>query len=166
MYSACEACLVKVFCCLWGALRYYKGLQFLISAAEANRIPLVIAGGRQRGDIDVSALPENIAILGRSVREEEEALLTLCAGFVFPSHLRSEAFGISLAEAGARWQAMISCEIGTGTSFINRGRRKIVVPPADVKALSEAMLAILADEDMRGRMGRCAEKTFPESVSR
>ncbi|WP_349366513.1 MAG: glycosyltransferase [Nitratireductor rhodophyticola] len=144
-----------------GALRYYKGLQFLISAAEANRIPLVIAGGRQRGDIDVSALPENIRYIGEVSEAEKEALLTLCAGFVFPSHLRSEAFGISLAEAARAGKPMISCEIGTGTSFINKdGETGIVVPPADVKALSEAMLAILADEDMRGRMGRCAEKRF------
>ena len=45
-------------------------------------------------------------------------LLHLSRGFVFPSHLRSEAFGMSLVEAAMCGKPMVSCEIGTGTSFI------------------------------------------------
>jgi rhamnosyl/mannosyltransferase len=67
-------------------------------------------------------------------------LLELCYAIVFPSHLRSEAFGISLLEGAMFEKPLISCEIGTGTTFINIDKETgIAVPPCDVAALREAM---------------------------
>ncbi len=47
------------------------------------------------------------------------ALCKLCLALVFPSHLRFEAFGVSLLEGAMFGKPLISCEIGTGTSFVN-----------------------------------------------
>ena len=59
---------------------------------------------------------------------------------VFPSHLRSEAFGISLLEGAMYGKPLISSEIGTGTSYINvAGKTGLVVPPSDPQALRAAM---------------------------
>lgn len=52
--------------------------------------------------------------------EDKYILFQLCRGVVFPSHLRSEAFGITLLEGARFARPLISCEIGTGTSFINQ----------------------------------------------
>ncbi len=71
---------------------------------------------------------------------EKEALLELCLALVLPSHLRSEAYGVVLVEAARAGRPMISCEIGTGTSFVNRdGETGLVVAPADPAALADAM---------------------------
>ena len=60
------------------------------------------------------------------------ALLALSYAILFPSHLRSEAFGISLLEGAMFGKPLISSEIGTGTTYINiDGKTGVVVPPSD-----------------------------------
>ena len=59
---------------------------------------------------------------------------------VFPSHLRSEAFGISAGQGAMYGKPMISSEIGTGTSYINNHNETgLVVPPSNPQAFREAM---------------------------
>ncbi|WP_225246636.1 MULTISPECIES: glycosyltransferase [Rhizobium/Agrobacterium group] len=56
---------------------------------------------------------------------------------------RSEAFGLALVEAARAGKPMISCEIGTGTSFVNKhGETAYTIPPNDVASLSDAMLSL------------------------
>lgn len=137
-----------------GELRYYKGLPFLIEAARRTGIPVVVAGG---GSLDTDELPENITLTGRVSDDDKGALLALCDAFVFPSYMRSEAFGIALLEAAFAGKALISCEIGTGTTYINRdGETGIAIPPADADALSEAMQTLWNDPDLSRRMGEAA----------
>lgn len=127
-----------------GVLRYYKGLHILLDAARNSDYPIVIVGA---GPIE-SELREharrnqlhNVIFLGALPDEDKVALLTLCHAMIFPSHLRSEAFGISLLEGSMYGKPMISSEIGTGTSFINiDGETGRVVPPSDPAAFRQAM---------------------------
>ncbi|PKD78411.1 glycosyltransferase, partial [Escherichia coli] len=79
---------------------------------------------------------KNVHFLGALPDEDKSALLTLSYGIVFPSHLRSEAFGISLLEGAMYRKPMISSEIGTGTTFINvNDQTGLVIPPSDPSAL-------------------------------
>ena len=67
-------------------------------------------------------------------------MFELCFAVLFPSHLRSEAFGISLLEGAMYGKPLISSEIGTGTTYINIDKETgLVVPPSDPIALREAM---------------------------
>ncbi|MEJ2613012.1 MAG: glycosyltransferase, partial [Candidatus Thiodiazotropha sp.] len=85
----------------------------------------------------------------------------LCRAVVFPSHLRSEAFGVTLLEGAIHSKPLISTEIGTGTSYINiDGESGFVVPPADAKSLREAMLRLAQDEALAQRMGRAARQRY------
>ena len=59
---------------------------------------------------------EKYSFFSRLSDIDKAALLTLCYGVVFPSHLRSEAFGISLLEDVVYGKPMISSEIGTGNT--------------------------------------------------
>jgi rhamnosyl/mannosyltransferase len=127
-----------------GTLRYYKGLHILLEAAIGANYPIVIVGA---GPIE-SELREqaqnlglkNVHFLGALPDEDKSALLTLSYGIVFPSHLRSEAFGISLLEGAMYRKPMISSEIGTGTTFINvNDQTGLVIPPSDPSALRKAM---------------------------
>lgn len=142
-----------------GELRYYKGLQYLAQAAKLTGIPIVVAG---RGEMakqlhDASGL----TLVGRVSDADKSALLALCTAFVFPSHLRSEAFGVALLEAARAGRPLISTELGTGTSFINRdGESGLVVRPADAEALAGAIRAIASNPARAAEMGRCARQRF------
>lgn len=144
-----------------GALRYYKGLPFLLEAARTTELPVVIAGkGELEGEIARMGLP-NVTMVGPVADIDKEALLSLCTAFVFPSHLRSEAFGVSLLEAARAGKAMISCEIGTGTSYVNvNGETGLTVPPADPGALASAMERIWGEAVLAQEMGAAARTRY------
>ena len=96
----------------------------------------------------------NVSFTGHVPEQDKVALFSLCRGFVFPSNLRSEAFGIALLEAAMNGKPMISCEIGTGTSFVNVHQQTgFVVPPGDPVGLREAMLALRDDSELARAMG-------------
>ena len=140
-----------------GALRYYKGIGHLIEAARLSGLPVVIAGGGTLPAELEARRPETALLLGPVDEADKAALLALATGFVFPSHLRSEAFGVALLEAAFAGKPLISCEIGTGTSHINiDGETGLVVPPADPAALAAAMTRLFADADLQQRFGAAA----------
>jgi rhamnosyl/mannosyltransferase len=148
-----------------GVLRYYKGLHILLDAAAGTGYPVVIVGA---GPIEqeLKARAErlglnNVVFLGRVDELDKVALLKLCYAVAFPSHLRSEAFGISLLEAAMFGKPMISSEIGTGTTYINVDRQTgLVVPPSDHEALRAAMRTLWDDPRMAQEMGRRAEARY------
>ncbi|MFJ2988603.1 glycosyltransferase family 4 protein [Collimonas sp. NPDC087041] len=148
-----------------GAIRYYKGLHILLDAARGTDYPIVIVGAgpierelRQR----VRELGlNNVIFLGIVDDEDKVALLQLCYALVFPSHLRSEAFGISLLEGAMYGKPMISSEIGTGTSYINNhGETGLVVPPSDPDAFRAAMRQLWDDPVLAATMGTRAHARY------
>lgn len=148
-----------------GVLRYYKGLHTLIKAAEGTDFPIVIVGSGPlesalKKQVDALGL-KNVVFLGAVSDEDKVALIRLCYAMVFPSHLRSEAFGIALLEGAMYGKPLVSCEIGTGTTFINiAGETGFVVPPEDPIALRLAMQYLLTHPDEAAAMGRRAEKRY------
>lgn len=146
-----------------GVLRYYKGLHYLIKAAIKGGFSVVIAGdGPQKQDLQQMAEGHNnIHFLNEITNQEKVDLISACLGFVFPSHLRSEAFGISLLEAAMLGKPMISCDIGTGTSFINIHQQTgYVVEPENEDALMQYMQVMLLDLEKAQHMGMKAEKRY------
>lgn len=127
-----------------GALRYYKGLHVLIEALKGRDYPVVIAGNGSEGEairaqVDTAGL-KNLFFLPDISSEKKPSLMRAAYGFVLPSHLSSEAFGIVLAESSQQGTPMISCELGTGTSYVNQHQRTgLVVPPSDPEALGAAL---------------------------
>ncbi len=148
-----------------GVLRYYKGLETLVQAAAKVPALVVIAGDgpeqeRLRRMVERAAL-RNIRFLGHVTNDDKAALLQLSRAFVFPSHLRSEAFGMSLIEAAMYARPMISCEIGSGTSYINLdGETGLVVPPEAPDALAHAMLQVMKQPERAARMGLAARVRY------
>lgn len=148
-----------------GVIRYYKGLHILIEASLGADYPIVIVGaGPIERELKVQAEQlglRNIQFMGYLPDEDKVALLTLCYGVLFPSHLRSEAFGISLLEGAMYGKPMISSEIGTGTTFINIGDETgLVVPPSDPLALRQAMRYLWEHPKQAAEMGRRAEARY------
>jgi len=148
-----------------GVLRYYKGLHILMEAAHTTTYPIIIMGA---GPLE-QALKEqvlqlgvkNVVFIGFVPDEDKVALLQLCYAVVFPSHLRSEAFGISLLEGAMYGKPLISSEIGTGTTYINIDKETgVVVPPSDPEALRQAMDYLWENPEKAQEMGRRAEKRY------
>lgn len=148
-----------------GAFRYYKGLHILLEAIQHTDFPLVIIGAgpieaelkQQAQDLGL----KNIHFLGALPDEDKAALLELCYSVVFPSHLRSEAFGITLLEGAMYGKPLISSEIGTGTTYINIDQETgVVVPPSDPQALRAAMTTLWQDPELAQRYGENAAKRF------
>jgi len=148
-----------------GVLRYYKGLHILIEAARNAQYPVVIAGAgpieRVLKEQTTKLGVKNIHFVGFISEEDKAALLELCYAFVFPSHLRSEAFGISLLEGAMYGKPLISCEIGTGTTYINLDKKTgLVVPPSEPTALREAMDYLWNNSGQAQAMGKRAEERY------
>lgn len=160
-----RARLGKRFFLFVGTLRYYKGLTFLLQAARGSEVPVAIVGCGPL-EAELHALANNLGVgnvhfLGTLPDEDKVALLILCYALVFPSHLRSEAFGISLLEGAMYGKPMISSKIGTGTTYINiAGETGLVVPPSDSLALRQAMQTLWEQPQLAERMGRGAASRF------
>jgi glycosyltransferase involved in cell wall biosynthesis len=148
-----------------GVLRYYKGLHLLIEANRELDYPLVIVGaGPVEAELRRHAVEAGLRrtrFLGALPYVDKVALFNLSYAVVFPSHLRSEAFGISLLEGAMFGKPMISSEIGTGTSHINCHQETgLVVAPGDPGALRDAMQHLYDNPARAAEMGRQAHHRY------
>lgn len=153
-----------------GVLRYYKGLHTLIDAAPKVPAKIVIAGSGPEGaalrDRARVTGADRVLFAGQVSDAEKATLLANCRGFVLPSHLRSEAYGMVLVEAAIQRKPLVSCEIGTGTSFVNLdGETGFVVPPESVPALADAMCRLLDDPVLATRLGAGARMRYEQMFS-
>ena len=150
-----------------GMLRYYKGLHILLDALAGTDYPVVIVGAGPL-EQELKAHAERLGLthvmfVGALEEEDKVALLELCYAMAFPSHLRSEAFGISLLEAAMYGKPMISSEIGTGTTYINVDRETgLVVPPSDPQAFGAAMRTLWEQPELAAAMGRRAAERYQQ----
>ena len=153
-----------------GVLRYYKGLHNFVQASRSVRAKIVIAGSGPEGEslrnLVIQLGASNVIFAGQVSDEEKVELLRRCRALVLPSHLRSEAYGMVLVEAAMFGRPMISCEIGTGTSYVNVDRETgFVVQPDVPAALADAMNCLLADGKLAREMGAAARLRYERLFS-
>ena len=148
-----------------GVLRYYKCLHILLDAIQGAPYRVVIVGSgpteaelkRQAADLRL----DNVVFAGQVSDETKVALIELSRGVVFPSYMRSEAFGVTLLEGAMHSKPLISTEVGSGTSHVNiDGETGLVVIPASVKALRQAMDQLHDRPDVARLMGARARQRF------
>lgn len=153
-----------------GVLRYYKGLDVLVDAAARNGLSVVIAGkGPEEASLRAQVKQRgvrNVHFAGFVSDHEKAALFQSCRAVVFPSFVRSEAFGVTLLEGLLYGKPLISCDIGTGTTFANLDQQTgIVVPPRDSMALAMAMCLLHENEEQAIQMGKNARERFDRVFS-
>jgi rhamnosyl/mannosyltransferase len=153
-----------------GVLRYYKGLHTLITAAASVRARIVIAGSGPEGiamhELARKLGASNVIFAGQVTDAEKVTLLKHCRALVLPSHLRSEAFGMVLVEAAIFGRPMITCEIGTGTSYVNAdGETGIVVSPDNPTELAGAMNRLIEDDVLASHLGKAARARYERMFS-
>jgi glycosyltransferase involved in cell wall biosynthesis len=85
------------------------------------------------------------------------ASVSLC---VFPSIW--ETFSYVTLEAAQAGKAIIGTRTGAVPEILDEGRAGLIVPPEDVKALAEALRKLMADEELRAKLGAAAQRRFEE----
>jgi rhamnosyl/mannosyltransferase len=103
----------------------------------------------------------NVTFAGQVSDRQKAGLLSLCRAVVFPSFMRSEAFGVTLLEGAIHGKPLVSAEIGSGTSHVNdNGITGFVVEPGSATALRQALDALAADPELCATMGRNARVRY------
>jgi len=125
-----------------GRLSEEKGIEDLLAAAAGLR--LVVAGdGPLREEVPDA--------LGFVSRDELARLYDRAAVVVCPS--RREGFGVTCAEAMAHGRAVVASAVGGLTELVEHEVTGLLVPPRDPPALRAAVDRLLADSDLRARLG-------------
>jgi len=154
-----------------GRLVYYKGLEYLIRAMRGIEAKLVIIGKGPLGPklrrlACITGVKDKIVWLGAVSDEELKAYYLASEMLVLPSCQNSEAFGLVILEAQAFARPVISARLPTGVSFINRHQETgLVVPARDVRALKEAVQALLDSKESRSEYGANGRKRVEQEFT-
>jgi rhamnosyl/mannosyltransferase len=147
-----------------GRLVYYKGVDVLVRAMLQVDADLVLVGGGPlepglRELVRAGGLAGRVAFLPAQVDDELMAWYHAADVFCLPSVARSEAFGLVQIEAHAAGTPVVSTDLPTGVPYANpHGVTGLTVPPGDAEALAAALNRLLADDDLRLRLGRQARE--------
>jgi glycosyltransferase involved in cell wall biosynthesis len=128
-----------------GRLAPEKGVREL--AVAAHGLPLEVAGDGPLRDL----LPQ---ARGFVPRDELPALYEAAAAVVVPS-LR-EGFGMACLEAMAHGRPVVASAVGGLRDLVVDGETGLLVPPGDTTALRAALERILAEPELRARLGAAA----------
>jgi rhamnosyl/mannosyltransferase len=148
-----------------GVLRYYKGLHILLDAVEGAPYSIVIAGSgpteRKLREQAANLGLRNVRFAGQVSDLTKVAMLSLCRAIVFPSYLRSEAFGVTLLEGAMFGKPLISTEVGSGTSHVNVDKETgYVVRPGCTSSLRSALDKLHGDPQLAKAMGSNARLRY------
>jgi glycosyltransferase involved in cell wall biosynthesis len=148
-----------------GRLIYYKGVEYLIRAMKDVKAALVVIGE--------GPLRESLLSLAAGVGAEHKihflsgdlsdadmvAYYHACDVFVLPSIENSEAFGIVQLEAMACGKPVVNTNLPTGVPYVSLDNETgYTVPIKDTEALSQAINAILLNNETRRKFGANALK--------
>jgi len=143
-----------------GSVQLRKGPQYLaLAAARIARIDpsvhFVFAGGVTAAAAEQLRAP-NIELLGHISRDRMQAEFLRADILAFPSLAEGSA-GVVLEAMSAGLPIVATREAGVD---FRDGESGIVVPPRDVDALADAILAIIQDRPRRDAMARSARAEF------
>ena len=126
-----------------GRLSPEKGIEDLLAVADG--LDLVVAGdGPLR-----SQVPQALGMV--LARASCTSALDRAAVVVFPS--RRDGFPVSCAEAMAHGRAVVATAVGGLPDMVVDGETGVLVPAGDPAALRSAIDRLLADPELRARLG-------------
>jgi glycosyltransferase involved in cell wall biosynthesis len=139
-----------------GDLSHDKGVEVLLEAHESlgDAPPLVLIG---RGAQRLNRIGPNVLAL-EGLPHEEVIRAWQGATFAVAPSIVQEAFCLVALEAMASGRAVVATRTGGLADLVVDGDSGILVPPANVTALREALQRLLARPHERERMGHAARK--------
>ncbi|WP_170065497.1 glycosyltransferase family 4 protein [Abditibacterium utsteinense] len=136
-------------------LRAYAQMKSEVSPAELPDLLLAGDGEVHQELRQLSRelkLEDRVHFVGRADRAQAVALFKGCEFFVLPS--RHEPMGIVNLEAMAAGKAVIASNVGGVSELVSQGETGILVPGADVTALSQALALLCRDTELRERLAK------------
>jgi glycosyltransferase involved in cell wall biosynthesis len=137
-----------------GRLSEEKGIRELVEATRG--LNLFVAGDGPLRSIVPDAL-------GFVLHSEAQRLLARAAVVVLPSH--REGLPMVLLEALAHGRAVVATPVGGVPSLVEDGVTGLLVPPGDALALRAAIERLLADKDLRRKLGEAGRARVTELCS-
>ncbi|MBU6289458.1 MAG: glycosyltransferase family 4 protein [Chloroflexi bacterium] len=147
-----------------GRLDPQKGWPDLLDAMATvvlsrPRAHLLIVGGAQQADerfvasLTGRATSPDLAghVTFAGVRTDVPVLMASCDVFAMAS--RWEGFGLVFAEAMAAARPVVATRVSAVPEVVADGESGILVEPGDVEGLSSAIVRVLSDRPLSGRMG-------------
>jgi glycosyltransferase involved in cell wall biosynthesis len=158
-----------------------SGVALPDEVAEPDEPPHVLYVGRLSGEKGIRELAEATEGVPRVIVGEGplRALVPDAVGFVPPSALGSyyeraavvacpsqrEGYGVVAREAMAYGRPVVASAVGGLTDIVEDGVTGLVVPPHDPVALRSAIERLLADPELRRRLGETARERVRERLS-
>jgi glycosyltransferase involved in cell wall biosynthesis len=137
-----------------GRLSEEKGVLELVEAARGMN--LVVAGD--------GPLREHVpGARGFVPNDELQAMYARAAIVVCPS--RREGFGVACLEAMSHGRPVVATGVGGLRDLVVDGKTGLVVPPRDPPALRAALRRLLADRELRRRLGAAGRQRAQERFS-
>jgi phosphatidylinositol alpha-mannosyltransferase len=102
-----------------------------------------------------------VELLGRVSDDDKARYFATADVFVSPA-TGGESFGIVLLEAMATGTPIVCSDIHGYKGVVRRDQQALLVPPRDVKALTEALARVLGDPDLRAQMGAAGRARAPQ----
>ena len=137
-----------------GRLSPEKGVLELVTATDGMN--LVVAGdGQLRARVPQA--------LGFVPHDELQRLYARSAVVACPSH--REGFGVACLEAMAHGRPVVAGDVGGLRDLVVDGQTGYLVPPRDVGALRRALERLLADRELRRRLGHAGRRRAAERFS-
>jgi phosphatidylinositol alpha-mannosyltransferase len=138
-----------------GLIELLKAFRILRKTGCDCRL-LVVGSGPQEREARRYVMTRRLGgveFLGRVSDNEKAQLFKTADVYVSPATGR-ESFGIVLLEAMAAGTAIVCSDIHGYKGVVRRGTDGLLVPPRKPKALAAAIGTLLADDELRARMGR------------
>jgi L-malate glycosyltransferase len=157
-----------------GELREKKGLKTLLSASamihKKRPVALLIVGEVRQGEdrqvfdeFQTSHPDSKIIVTGYIPPKDLPAYYSLTDVFVHPS-LR-DGMPNAVLEAMACEKAVIATPVGGVLDVVKDGENGSTVPANDAESLSNAIIKLLDDEPLRGRLGKSARETIQKEFT-
>jgi rhamnosyl/mannosyltransferase len=161
---------IKNYALFVGVLRWYKGLDILMEAAKKVDDDIVIVGKGALYDRLESRIKhenlKNVHLIGFQSDHDLKFLIEKSRLIVLPSIKPAEAFGQILLEGLYFSKPLISTELGTGTSLVNRhDYTGLVVEPGCSDSLARAMNRILRDDGLCEKFSKNAFQHYLDNFT-
>jgi glycosyltransferase involved in cell wall biosynthesis len=155
-------------------LRRSKGtMEFLHMAkmvtTKSKNVKFVLAGPARsisfekeiNSFITNEGLYKYIDIPGGVYGAQKEKLFCCSDIFIFPTH--DEAFGLVNLEALKWGLPVIATNVGAIPEIIQHGINGFIVPPKDTKQLTDYLMLLIEDSELRTRMGKAGREIYEKT---
>ncbi len=141
-----------------GHIYLLQAIEMVVSEGRQDIICLVIGDGRERGILEGFVIGRNLQDYVRFLgyRTDVPTLLNAMDMVVMPSI--TESFPRALLEAMAMKLPVIATTVGGMPESVEDGKTGILVPPVDINSLSKAIKYLVANPEIRKRMGEAGRK--------